>query len=381
MGGRESDRVATEGTAEAADPCSVHQLGTSRDGGEWKSSRHRLGRDQDVGDDARVLDGEQLARAAKAGLNLVGDQENAVTGRELTQLGQELPGRNHEPPFAQHRLHDDRGHVFCGHVALEVVLDRIDAGHGTRGVFEVVGAAIAVRVGRAVDLGRERAEAHLVGMHLGGETQGEQRTAVEPVLEGQDRFAARRRARHLDRVLDRLGPGVGEERLLREVAGHEGVQPLRETDVVLVGSDVEARVSEAFELRRGSLDHGLVGVPDIDAADASGEIDEAIAVHVDEQRAARLLHEDRRDVEGPARDGCFAPGEQLPGFRAGDRGLQLDGAHGPSPSRGLGRNASISSSASRAVWARLGSGSAITKARRNGTSSARCSAPSFSRAA
>ena len=55
----------------------------------------------------------------------------------------------------------------------------------------------------------------------------------------------------LDRVLDRLGAGRDEDRALLEVAGHEGVQPLAEADVVLVGQDLVAGVGEAVELAAG----------------------------------------------------------------------------------------------------------------------------------
>ena len=47
-------------------------------------------------------------------------------------------------------------------------------------------------------------------------------------------------ARDLDGVLDGLGAGVREDRLLREVAGRQRVEPLGELDVGLVRRDVEA---------------------------------------------------------------------------------------------------------------------------------------------
>ena len=80
----------------------------------------------------------------------------------------------------------------------------------------VVGGDPAVRVRRrrAVDLGRERPEALLVGLDLAGQRHRHQRAAVEAAVEGDDRRAAGRGAGDLDRVLDGLGAGVEEDRLL-----------------------------------------------------------------------------------------------------------------------------------------------------------------------
>ena len=52
-----------------------------------------------------------------------------------------------------------------------------------------------------------------------------------------DRLAAGGVAGDLHGVLDGLGAGVGEERLLREIAGRERVQPLGELDRRLVPGD------------------------------------------------------------------------------------------------------------------------------------------------
>ena len=51
-------------------------------------------------------------------------------------------------------------------------------------------------------------------------------------------------ARDLHRVLQRLGAGREEDRLLREVAGCQLVQPLGQLDVGLIGHDLERRVRE-----------------------------------------------------------------------------------------------------------------------------------------
>ena len=111
----------------------------------------------------------------------------------------------------------------------------------------------AVRVGerQAVDLRRERPHALLVRHHLGRERHRHQRAPVERVVEHHDRRAARVLARDLHGVLDGLGAGVREHRLLLVVAGVERVQPLGELDVGLVRRDVEARVRVELEPASG----------------------------------------------------------------------------------------------------------------------------------
>ena len=54
--------------------------------------------------------------------------------------------------------------------------------------------------------------------------------------------------------------------------------------------------------------------------DARAEVDQRVAVHVDEHAAAGPLDEDRQRGAHAGRDGRGAPGHQLLRLRAGDRG-------------------------------------------------------------
>ena len=183
----------------------------------------------------------------------------------------------------------------------------------------------AVRVGEreSVDLGRERTHALLVGHDLRGERHREQRPAVEGVVERHDRGTPRRLARDLHRVLDGLGAGVGEHRLLREVPGRERVQPFGELDVRLVRGDVEAGVRVQLELPLRGRDHLGRGVADVQDGDAGGQVDQPVAVDVLDDRAGGSRGHDRVDVGHALGDGGRAPREPLGRLRTGDLGDEL----------------------------------------------------------
>ena len=101
-------------------------------------------------------------------------------------------------------------------------------------------------------------------------------------------------AGELDRVLDRLGAGVEERRLGGAAERGALEQALGELDVELVRDDREVGVREALELLLRGLDDARMRVPDVQAADAAGEVDERVAVDVGERRAAALVRDDRQ---------------------------------------------------------------------------------------
>ena len=121
---------------------------------------------------------------------------------ELAHALEELRRRDHEPALAEHGLDDDGGH-FKGNLREERALKRGQSGHHVRPVM-------GVRERDAVDLGRERAEAGLVRVRLGGHRHRQHRPAVEGSFEADAGLALRVGAGELDRVPDRLRPRVEE---------------------------------------------------------------------------------------------------------------------------------------------------------------------------
>ena len=190
------------------------------------------------------------------------------------------------------------------------------------------GVAIRIGVRDAVDVAGERLKACFVGMRLAGERHGEQRAPMECVLEADNGRALGIRAGDLDGVFDGFGAGVDQNGFLWEIAGSECVELFRHGDVAFVGSDGEAEVQKLLELLADRGDDARRTVAGVEAPDAAGKIEIAIAVHVFEDRAFSARSEDGRGIGGAARDGGFAAGHESAGFRAGDFGAKLNGFHG-----------------------------------------------------
>ena len=205
--GHTRQRVAAVGAAQPARAGGVHQLGPPGDRGQGQPGGDRLGRDGEVGDHARVLlGGVQGAGAAEARLDLVGHERDlqapAHVGDPLHPAGR----WGDEAALALHRLDDQAGHVLGADVDLDLLLDVVGAGQAAGRRAEVERAAVAVGVGHAEDLARERLVALLVRGDLAGHGQGEQGAAVEGVVEHDHAGAAGGGAGDLDHVLGRLGP-------------------------------------------------------------------------------------------------------------------------------------------------------------------------------
>ncbi len=266
-----------------------------------KPAAQGLGGGHDVGLDAPVLHGEPLAGPAHAGLDLVGDEEDAVLFADPLDLAHVLRRRDDEAALALHRLGDDRGHLLGVDLLGEGLLQQTCALAAAARVGQGQRAAVAVGVRDAVDLGRVRPEAHLVGAHLRGEAERHVGAAVEGVLEGDDGLAPRGVAGDLDGVLDRLGAGVHEEGALGEVAGSVAVELLGQLQVGLVAEQAEAHVRVEVGLLLDGLDHLGVAVADVHDADAGGEVDVLPALDVGDDGVSRARR--RRQERWRARRG------------------------------------------------------------------------------
>ncbi len=198
------------------------------------------------GHDALVLAGEPVAGAAEPGLDLVGDEQDAVGPAPLGDLGQEAGRRDDEAALALDRLDEHRGGVRLADLG-------VHQGHEL--LERLVGAVLrtgrpAERVGHRhpVDLAGERAEAVLVRHVLRRQRHRQVGASVVGVVEGDDRLPAGGVPGDLDRVLDRLGAGVEQRRALLVGARRQLVQLLGDRDVPLVRRDHEAGVGERRHL-------------------------------------------------------------------------------------------------------------------------------------
>jgi hypothetical protein len=143
---------------------------------------------------------------------------------------------------------------------------------------------------------------------------------VVGVVEDDDGLLSGVGAGDLDRVLDRLGAGVEESGALLVVAGSQSVQCLGYGDVAVVRRHHEARVGELRHLLSHGPDHPRSAVADRGDGDAGPEVDQMVAVHVDDDTAGGALGEDRHGRADACGDGCVLALHEVARARAGQFG-------------------------------------------------------------
>src|ERR1700680_489668 len=119
-------------------------FGARGEGAQGESVGDAFGGDQDVGDDAVVLDGEHFAGAGEAGLDFVGDGEDVVLVGDFLYLFEIVWRRHNDAAFAHYRLGDEGGYVAGGGEG-DCVVDSFGAFAGA--FFGVVAPQRTVGVG------------------------------------------------------------------------------------------------------------------------------------------------------------------------------------------------------------------------------------------
>ncbi len=157
-------------------------------------------------------------------------------------------------------------------------------GEVLRHALEVAGEGQAADVRRELG-GKGGAEGAPRGRGEGAEVQ-----AVVAGVEGEKPAPAGGEERGLPGDLDRVGAGDREVDARRVDRRHRA-EPRRERDPRRVRGDVAEAVQELGRLPRDSSDDARVAVADGGGAETGGEVDEAVAVDVEdigaERRAAR----------------------------------------------------------------------------------------------
>ena len=320
----------------------LHDLWQAQAGAERQAAGERLSDDEQVGLHALVVGREPLAGAAEAGEDLVEDEEDAAGAGHFAEPGEPAFGRQVEAAADLDGLDDDGGDVAGargggGEQVVEVGEAALAA--AGMGVAERAGAAGGVgqaQVAGADAGGEGEAEAVAVATHR----EGAVRESVVAVVEAEHAGAAGGDDGGLDGRLDGVGAVAAEDGVLQP-AGGAGCEPLGEEDLLAGGEEVAHAVDEAAGLAGDGLDHLGVGMAHGRHAEAGGEVDEPVAVGVEDVGAARLGPEDgvggaRGRAAGAAgRDGgALDRGEPLhPGSDrgAGDSGLEegeLASVHG-----------------------------------------------------
>ena len=157
-------------------------------------------------------------------------------------------------------------------------------------------------------------------MRFAGQRQRKQRASVKCVLEADHRRALGVGASDLHGILDRFRSGIQNQRLLRELARSQLIEPLGELDISLVWRHTETRMQVAIDLLANCCEYRLSPMPSIHAADTACQINEGVPIDIFQQRAFRTRGEYRRGMEDASRHGLYTPLHQLLRARPRNRG-------------------------------------------------------------
>ncbi len=237
-----------------------HQVLAGDHRAQRQAAGDALARRDDVGGDALLLDRPHRAAAPDPGLDLVADEQDAVVVAELSQVPEPAIGRDDVAALTEPGLDHDGGDLAGRHDPLE------------QDLLEVV----EVPIEGVIDAGQQRPEVGAVLRLRRGERHGPHRPPVEGLIEPDQVLTAGRVPRELDRRLDRLRPGVGEERArLSARERRHGVEALAD---VGVDRQIEVRggvVQQLGGLLLDRLDHGRMAVA------RRGDGDPGVQVQVD----------------------------------------------------------------------------------------------------
>ena len=148
---------------------------------------------------------------------------------------------------------------------------------------------------------------------------------MKGILESNDRGTPGVQACDFDGIFYRLRTSVEEGCLLFTPARRNRVHQLGKLHIVFVRGNRKARMNEVRGLLLNSTDDGLRGMTGIQAADATGKIQEAVAVDIFDNGAVRRLDENRKSTTDSPCHRCCSFLRQCLGLRTRDCGNEMDG--------------------------------------------------------
>src|SRR5580658_8381696 len=266
--------------------------------------------------------GEQLSSAAEAGLNFVGNKDYAAIATDLRQSRQKARGRHHKSTLTQYRLDHNGRNRFSSH-------------HATEGLVELFRYLLCChwslvrkpRIGghakrNAVNIRQKGAKTLLVRVSLAGKRQPQHGAAMKSIFDRDNRGTTSESARDLHRVFYRFCSAVDQKSLFRKFARRELVQLLRHLHIAFVASHLKAEMEKGIELGTKGAKHARITVANVQAADATAQIDEAVAVYILENRAFHVADKKWGGGVDPTRDGLRPAGRQR--TRIGSRNFCLE---------------------------------------------------------
>src|SRR6266852_3382553 len=208
----------------------IHDFGAPGYRGNGHSAAQRFRHGYQVRLDSEMFAGEPLPGAAKSGLHLIGNKQDAVFAANLLQNLEIISRRHNKAALAQNGFGNDRGHRFRRDLALECVFKMMSKALRVCAAFRTV----RIREGNAVNVAGKRLKSSLVRMRLAGERHGQQRAPVKSILETNYRGALRVSSRDFNGVLNGFCPSIQNDRFLGRLAGGKRVELLRQSDVALI---------------------------------------------------------------------------------------------------------------------------------------------------
>lgn len=187
---------------------------------------HRLGEANHVGDDAITLGGESIPQPAKAGDDLIEDEEDAMSAGDLAQtLEIALRAREHASG-AEHRLDDDGCDRACA-------IERHDAGEAVGEVGADLRLATRIRqsrarVGRGEPVDLEQRLEQIAVLWDAADRGATDAGTVIATLEADEAGARAlpgklvKSERDLERGVDGLGAGIAVEHMAEVARGECG---------------------------------------------------------------------------------------------------------------------------------------------------------------
>ena len=182
-----------------------------------------------------------------------------------------------------------------------------------------VRAAIGIRIRNVKHAGQQRAKSLALHGLRRGKRKRSQRASVEASVEGDDFVAPRVVPRQLDGRLDRFGAGISEINFLRFLAGSDGRKPLGKLHHVRQIKIRAGNVNQFGGLFLNGFDNARMAMPRGDDGDARGKIQEHIAVHVLDHRAAAGFRHQRIAARVGRRNELRVPRDHCLRIRTGKR--------------------------------------------------------------
>jgi hypothetical protein len=213
-----------------------------------------------------------MTGAAKAGQDLVGDKQNPMLVAAVSDTAEPPRWRRKHTLTTDNRLQDDRADVVTP-------------------AQDLVECPQPTGIRQPANMGVEMLGKGLAELWPRGGMESTEGEAVVRGIEGDDPRATGRQQGGFERDLHGVGPGDGKVDL-RVVHRHPPAEAFGQTNALWMCLDVSQTVEKSTRLTADGRHHPWVSVANGRDAKAGGQIQEAIAVDIQDVRTLGLLPQD-----------------------------------------------------------------------------------------